>query len=392
MPLRILHLFAGPFPTVQGTQVLVGQTCDLLSQSGHDVHLLCYAHEGSKREHEYAIHRIPDIPRFNSERSGPHWKKGFLDLSLAIHCRRLCRKIRPDIVHAHHYEALLAARMTDPLNSRPLVFHLHALMEPELRTYLESSLAPAANFVGNTLDRFIPHLANRVITVNAWVRSHLISLGFDPDDVVTANPPADVPKNVRTRHSGHSNRRLTAVYVGNTDNYQGLDELLAAMGMLEPETRARLQLELVISGDTIRISNKVAAQGLADLVRVVEHGSFEDAWGRTTSADFAIVPRHSPGGIPIKLINALAASLPVLADRRIAVDLFDGEEALLVDMSDPPSVSRGIERMITDDLLRKRLSVGALRAVKRLYSKESYLANIENVYTELPRPRRVRHI
>lgn len=273
--------------------------------------------------------------------------------------------------------------MADPTNSRPLVFHLHALMEPELLTYLESSLAPAVNIVGSVLDRFVPHLANRVITVNAWIRSHLISMGFDPDGVVTANPPADVPKNVRTPPRERRDRRLTAVYVGNTDNYQGLDELLAAVGMLEPDTRGRLQLDLVICGDTFRISNKIATHGLADLVRVVEHGSFEDAWGRTTSADFAIVPRHSPGGIPIKLINALAASLPVLADRRIAVDLFDGEEAWLVDMRDPPSVSRGIERMVTDDLLRKRLSVGASRAVERLYPKESYLAIIENVYAPL---------
>ncbi len=389
--MRILHLFAGPFPTVQGTQVLVGQTCDLLSQSGHDVHLLCYAHSGSKRKHEYTVHRIPDIPRFNSEQSGPHWKKAFLDLSLAIHCRRLCRKIRPDIVHAHHYEALLAARMADPINSRPLVFHLHALMEPELRTYLESSLTPAANIVGSALDRFVPHLADRVITVNARIRSHLISMGFDPDDVVTANPLADVPKNVHTRPPGHRNRRLTAVYVGNTDNYQGLDELLAAMRMLKPGTRGRLQLDLVVCGDTFRISNKIATYELADLVRIVEHGSFEDAWDHTTSADFAIVPRHSPGGIPIKLINALAASLPVLADRQIAVDLFDGEEALLVDMRDPPSITRGIERMVTDDLLRKRLSAGATNAVKRLYSKEGYLAIIENVYSRLP-SKWVRHI
>ncbi len=391
--MRILHLFAGPFPTVQGTQVLVGQTCDLLSRGGHDVHLLCYAYSGSRRKHEYTIHRIPDTPRFNSEQSGPHWKKAFLDLSLVIHCRQLCRKIRPDIVHAHHYEALLAAHVADPANSYPLVFHLHALMEPELRTYLQNSLAPAANIIGSALDRFTPHLANRVITVNSWIRSHLISMGFDPDDVDTANPPADVPKNVHARPPGHPNRRLTAVYVGNTDNYQGLDELLSAMGMLKPDTRGRLLLDLVIHGDALRLSNEIATHGLTDLVRIVEHGSFENAWDHTINADFAIVPRHSPGGIPIKIINALAASLPVLADRRVAVDLFDGKEAWLVDMSDPPSISRGIERMVTDDLLRKRLSSGTSNAVKRLYSKESYLATLENVYAKLPsQPKRSRHI
>lgn len=369
---------------MQGTQVLVGQTCDILSKNGHDVHLLCYAHSGSRRKHEYTVHRIPDTPHFSSEQSGPYWKKAFLDLSLAAQCRWLCRKIRPDVVHAHHYEALLAARMSDPSNSRPLVFHLHALMEPELHIYFESSLAPVANIVGNALDRFVPHLANRVITVNERIRSHLISMGFDPEVVITANPPADVPKIVRNPPEERLNRRLTAVYVGNTDTYQGLDELLVAMGMLVPGIRAKLRLDLVICGDTFRISNRVATHGLGDLVRVIEHGSFKNAWGHTANADFAVVPRHSSGGIPVKLINALAASLPVLADRRIAADLFNGEEAWLVDMRDPMSVSRGIERMVTDDLLRKKLSVGASRAVERLYSKESYVATIENVYAKLP--------
>ena len=119
------------------------------------------------------------------------------------------------------------------------------------------------------------------------------------------------------------------------------------------------------------------------MVRLKPHDTLEQAWFRLLAADFVLVPRYSPGGVPIKLVNALAAGKAVLMDRRMSGELIHGEEVWIVDMRDPVAVAAGIERLITDEVLRRRLSAGAARAAERLHDPALVTAALESLYEEL---------
>jgi glycosyltransferase involved in cell wall biosynthesis len=380
--MRLLHLFAGPFPTYQGTQALVGQICRLLAEAGHEIHLLTYAHGAFEPTGDYAVHRIDDWPRFSSERSGPALQKPVLDAALSAAARRLARRIEPQVIHAHHYEALTAARLA---GLRPLVFHLHALLGPELLQYLPGYLRGPASLAGRLADRALPRMADRVIVVSEGARDRLSRTGIDMTKVRLIRPAAEAPT-VAPPIRRAKGRRLRAIYVGNLDGYQGLDNLFAGLRELGWGTRSNLRVEIVTASNprTCRLSIKRA--GVEDAVRIVQHGTVEQAWFRLLAADFALVPRHSPGGAPIKLINALAAGKPVLIDRRLAGELIHGVEAWVVNMRDPRSVAAGLERLIRDEILRRRLSEGAAAAAERLHDPALITAALESVYAELINP------
>lgn len=377
--MRLLHVFAGPFPTVQGTQALVGQTCRLLARAGHEVHLLTYAHGSFEPPDDFAVHRVSDWPRFRSERSGPALQRPALDVSLAFASRRLARRIAPQVIHAHHYEALAAVSLA---HLRPRVFHLHALLGPELPQYLPPYLRTTASLAGGLADRTLPRLADRVAVVSGGIRDRLATTGIDASRIHLVRPAAETPP-AAVPSRRHAGRRLRAVYVGNLDAYQGFDALFSGLREIDWGIRSRLRVEVVTASDAQRFLLDVRRAGLEDVVRVVPHGAVEQAWSRLLGGDIVLVPRHSPGGAPIKLVNALVAGKPVLADRRLAGELGHGDEAWIVDMREPQDVASGLERLISDPALRARLSEGAKRAAARLHDPADCTAALESIYDEL---------
>jgi glycosyltransferase involved in cell wall biosynthesis len=380
--LRLLHVFGGPFPTVQGTQALVATTCRLLAEAGHDVHLLCYAHSGFEREEPFAVHRIPGAPPFASERSGPSWRKIALDLSLAAACARLAARLRPDAIHAHHYEALFAAALADPLRRTPRVFHVHALMGPELHTYFRPAFARAARAAGTRIDAAAPRLADRALVLDEQARAVLLRHGVPPHRIHVAPvpaspPPGCAPSAERPRRGGSP---LRAVYAGNLDAYQGIDILLAAFSAAAPALRGVMALDIVTASDARGLRAEHARLALGELVRVVAHGSVREAWEAVAGADVAVVPRSSPGGFPIKLANALAAGVATIADSALAAQLRHGEDAWLVDMRSPGALAEALVALASSRELRERLARGAAGAAKRLHAPARYLAAVEEAY------------
>lgn len=380
---RVLHLFCGPFPTVQGTQVLVGQTCEASARAGHEVHLLCYAHGNPPGDLPYSVHRAPDRPVFRSERSGPAWQKPLLDVSCALEARRLIARIDPDIVHAHHYEAILASALADPLGRVPRVFHLHALMGPELGLYLPRGLESMGGAIGRLMDASGHLLADRTIAVSDTVAGLARGMAIGDLRMDVLHPPYWTPPPVSAARTDREG--ILVVYTGNLDPYQGLDTLLEAMTILAGSEDVDIRLELITASDTERVSRRIRGMGLDRVVRTVSHGTFEEAWERLCQADIAVVPRRSPGGAPIKLVNALAAGVATLAHRDIEPGLRHRQEAYLVDAGNPEEIGAGLIELAKDASLRKRLGSRGREWVRRERSAGSYSEGLSRIYEELLR-------
>ncbi len=382
--MRLLHVYAGPYPTYQGTQALVGQICRLLSRAGHDVHLLCYAHRRYPADEPFTVHRLTDFPPFTVERSGWSWRKLLLDGRLMVAVRRLTVSLRPAVVHAHHYEALLAGWSADPLRAHRLVFHCHSLMEPELAGYLSPHLRTAANRLGRLGDQWLPRLADRVVAIGPNQRKQLMRRGVAPEKIVVARPPIDLPLTNPTSPA-EVNGSVTAVYCGNLDAYQGLDSLLDGLGQLDHQTRASLRVRIVTDSETTGFDRELDSRGLGSFTRTVPHGSVAQAMSELQSADIALVPRQAAGGVPIKLINALGKSRAVLMHRALVDGLVPGRDVWAIDMGQPAQVSQALTRLTTDAGLRRRLSMNGRVAAQHLYDPANTLRTIETLYGDLVR-------
>ncbi|QQR90292.1 MAG: hypothetical protein IPJ88_00615 [Myxococcales bacterium] len=162
----VLHVAALPFPSTQGTQAAIKHMLEA-SATQHDTHLLCYAGQAYALDKQaYKVHRLYDLPKDSSLRSGPSLKKLALDMQLVWQVRKLHAVLAPKLVLAHHIEAAWACTMA---GIRPWVFIAHSSLEDELGSYFHRAFSRPLSLAGRYLDRVATFRPYHRFAVTPWL-------------------------------------------------------------------------------------------------------------------------------------------------------------------------------------------------------------------------------
>jgi glycosyltransferase involved in cell wall biosynthesis len=126
-----------------------------------------------------------------------------------------------------------------------------------------------------------------------------------------------------------------------------------------------------------------------------DHVSFlgfrQDARRLLTGLD-VFVSSSSTEGFSLSTVEALWVGKPVVATRSGGPEeiVRDGETALLVPTRSPAALADGVERLLRDPALARRLGEDGKRHVRQRFSRERMVANYEEVYREALDARRSR--
>jgi len=337
--LDVLHVAAMPFPSAQGTQAAVAAMVRAAARAGERVALLTYAHGAAGVETDLggARHwRIPAVlggPR--SLRSGPSSGKLVADLLLVGHLGRFVARHRPARIVAHHVEAAAAALLLPRRSRPPVTFVAHTSLGDELPVYLPSGLrarpGPGALLgrAGRALDAALIARADEVHAVSPALAGSL------PGDRARWRPipwPLDDPVRRPTRAAARAalglpaDRRLV-LYAGNLDRYQGWEDVPRALDHLHTtagasSSRPRVAWLLATAADpapAITLARDLRIDAGNVHVRPLIGEAHRAALH--AAADVVAVPRRTPGGLPVKLLDALARASVVAAPPRALAGL-----------------------------------------------------------------------
>jgi glycosyltransferase involved in cell wall biosynthesis len=158
---------------------------------------------------------------------------------------------------------------------------------------------------------------------------------------------------------------LRALAIGGFKDYKGHRYLLEALGG-DPELE-RISLDLVGDGP-LREELEVLASNLRLSERVRFHGALTEprVIALLETADLfvlpsVVTPEGNTEGLPVVLMEALAAGVPVVATRVTGVPelVREGETGLLAEPADPADLRRAIKRLLADpDAARLRCRAG----------------------------------
>lgn len=322
---RVLHAALMPFPSPQGTQGAVASMVRSLRARGDDVRLFVSPH-GDGRATDLPLVRPPRVPFGAGLRSGPTFGRAALD---AFALPFLARAARGRDVLAHNVEAATAVALC----ARDFVYVAHTRMSVELPYYAppNAQVARAVAPLGHGLDV----LAAARATVVAAISPKLVvdleaSLGRSVRYLPVPWPRGE---HVTARSRAASRAALglddatrVLVYTGNLDRYQGAELLLPTLASV----RARADASLVIAtqSDTSALLREARAAGLAEHVHVRPLRDEPDRAHAHAVADVVIVPRTCEGGVPIKLLDALARGVPAVVAHEATAGLPLGAAAL----------------------------------------------------------------
>jgi len=205
----------------------------------------------------------------------------------------------------------------------------------------------------------------------APARTSVIYIGIDLDRF------AQVPEQAVARQAlGLSGDVPVLLYVGFTTPRKGVEYLARAMGQMQSPA------QLVMVGRwekdyQERFLTSLGAQ--RDRVRITGYVPDAELLSYYAAADLFVLPSLLEGfGIP--LVEAMAASVPVVTTAGSATQEVAGEAGLIVPRGDSLSLAEGLDRLLVQPELREQMSRAGRERARSLFDQRRMAADMDALY------------
>ncbi|MBU2501073.1 glycosyltransferase [bacterium] len=200
-----------------------------------------------------------------------------------------------------------------------------------------------------------------------------------PNGVVIPEPTGSQDRQRRRREFGVEGEEVLIVGVGRLSEQKNFGDLLMALASLGPGAPA---WRCVIAGggpQEMQLRDQAGQLGLDS--RLTLAGRIDDVNRLLAAGDIFCLPSLWEG-LPLALLEAMAAGLPVAAYGIDGVKdvITDGRQGLLVPTGDHAGLGRVLERLMADGDLRRTLGREARQLVKERHGMERVNAHLGRIY------------
>lgn len=309
-----------------------------------------------------------------------------IDWRCARRLAALLRQERVDLVHAHQYGPFFYSGLARHFGARtPIVFTEHGRDFPD-------NTSKTHHFANRVLLR----RRDRVIGVGSDVRRVLIEKeGFPPHRVgvvsngidLSAYTDVDADRTSIRRELGLGEDDFVIIQVARV---VPIKDHATAIRAFEVVCRSQPKARLVIVGDgseTEAIEAMVRERGLEAQVRML--GRRHDVPRLLKGADLGLLTSVSEG-IPLSIIESMAAGLPVVATRVGGVSevVVEGQTGFLAPAGAHEALADHVRRLSEDPELRQQLGEGGRERAWAVFSEDRMVTGYDEIYREVAGRRR----
>ncbi|HVF76690.1 MAG TPA: glycosyltransferase family 4 protein [Solirubrobacteraceae bacterium] len=294
------------------------------------------------------------------------------DLLGLLELVRLCRRLRPALVHANSTKAGVLGRLAAALTRVPVrVFSAHG--------WAFATHPGRSAWLYLWIDRLMAPLTTSTICVSQSELERGAAAGTCSRErsVVIANGTVlDVPRIPAERAPGP----VRIVSVGRLKAPKDFLTLVRALARLAPQS---FTAQIVGDGSQrSSLAEEIAACGLDR--RVALAGERADVPRLLAETDLFVLSSRSEA-LPMTVLEAMAAGLPVVASRVGGIPelVVQGETGLLVEAGDPRELAEALAVLIDDPARGRAMGADGRRRVERLYSVDRMRRRHADHYREL---------
>jgi glycosyltransferase involved in cell wall biosynthesis len=357
---RVLHVINGEH--FSGAERVQDLLAGYLPTCGFEVAFACV-----KPGRFPAARRFQDAPLFEVPMTSR------FDLAVGRRLAQLVRDEHFDLIHAHTPRSLLVGMRAAKIARVPLVYHVHS---PAGR----DSTRLVSNQINKWLERRAGHRAARLIAVSPSVRRYMIEQGFRASQVVCV--PNGVPRfDVAPRREAPQSWTLGMAALFRPR--KGVEVLLEALAHVR-RTGADVRLRAIGPFETPAYETDV--RGLVDRLGVADAvdwtGFTTDIAAELDRIDALVLPSLFGEGLPMVVLEAMAAAIPVIASdvEGVPEAIIPRETGLLVPPGDSTALAAAIKELIAGDLDYAELSRNAQDRHAQFFSAEIMALNVAEVY------------
>jgi len=381
--MRILLVAPQPFYQERGTPIAVRMLVEVLCGQGHAVDLLTY-HEGADLHIDgLKILRTPALPGLRHIPIGISWKKVVCDLLISARLLSLALRRRYDVIHAVEEAVFPAILLRSSAHAR-VVYDMDSMLGESLVSKWRL-LRPVERAL-RAMERAVIRRADAVFAVCSDLAQHVIADA--PGVPVFLIEDVALPSQ---QHGGHAEplRELLdidgalALYVGNLQRYQGVEQIVRSMAELPQATDLTLVLIGGAEDDIARVRALVRKLRLEERVYLLGPRPLSQLAGFLAQADILVSPRSNGSNTPMKVYSYMNSGTAILATRILShTQVLDDNCALLVEPN-PQALADGLATLAADETLRARLGTVARRRARERYSVEAFQEKVRVAYRTL---------
>lgn len=171
------------------------------------------------------------------------------------------------------------------------------------------------------------------------------------------------------------------LFVGALNRPQNIESVRYVLEKVWPTVRERVpESEFRVVGGGLP---KDLEREMSEDSRIVVTGFVENIEEEYKSASVFVAPILTGGGVIVKILDALAAGVPVVTTTfgNEGIGAKPGEEILIADNAD--EFSEAAILLLNDSVCRKRKGLSGRRFVKERFLEDGFVETIENTYREM---------
>ena len=283
------------------------------------------------------------------------------DLRGLVELVRLFRRERPVVVHANSSKAGILGRVAAVIARVPVrLFTVHGWAFKAHR-----GLAAAVYLWADRLMR--PLTTTTICVAQSELEAGLRARTCRADRCVVIHNGIELgPRPAPRQRAGAP---VVLLSVGRLRAPKDFVTLVSAMTELDPgSAHLRIAGDGPDRGDVERAIQRC---GLADVVELL--GTRDDVPDLLAAADAFVLSSDSEG-LPMSVLEAMAAGLPVVASAvgGVGEAVIDGDTGLLVPPGDAGALGRALRRVVSDAELRSRLGHAGRRRAEREFGVDAF--------------------
>jgi glycosyltransferase involved in cell wall biosynthesis len=331
--------------------------------------------------HGRAVEPLVTLPTLGRE------VRGARDLLTLGQLVQLFRRVRPHVVHTHTAKAGALGRIAARLTHVPVVVHTYH------GHVFHGYFRPTTTRVFLRIERVLARWTDRLVTVSEAVRQELLGLRVGRPDQFQVIP---LGLDLEPFLAGELERGKLRAELGVGPEVP----LVGIVARLVPIKAHEVFLEAAaILARTLPAARFVVVgdgERRQELERVVDELALRErvrflGWRRDLArvyADLDVVALTSRNeGLPVSLIEAMAAARPVVAMRVGGVpDLVeDGITGHLVSPGDATALAHALQGLLSDAERRRGMGLAGRKRVEPAFGSARLLADVDRLYGELCR-------
>jgi len=378
--MKVLMLSERWFPTVGGGEEHIRHLSRELVKLGCEITLISrslISHDKRAPETEtlyggkFTIHRLMPTTEFESLVG----RASYIPFSMV---KSIASKEKFDIVHAQSFSACLTALMLKKMYGKPALCTVHGIYQDAFND-LTDSKSKAELY--KKIERFVLFRDyDRIITVDKHFVHLAEKFGYPLEKVNYIANGVDI----ESFPVGKKERMGNFLFVGRLVPQKGLEYLIRASKILKDKGMEH-QVLLVGDGPLKQSLQEIATKlGLGANTKFLGRIPRDELISTYSSSGFFVLPSLWEG-LPITLLEAWAAGLPLIATKVGGIPdvCIDGENSILIEPKDPDALADGMSLLFNDKNLAVKIGANGRALVEQQFTWQKVAEKTLKVYKEL---------